>query len=116
MRVAGEESGDSHAGAAVPPELAVSLPLRGATHQAVPPALRPDLLPEGGPGAGEPGHQHGVEAAHVDPELERVGRRQPQQLARAQPLLDLAPLLGEVAAAVGRHGRGRRGNKVKANS
>ena len=41
-----------------------------------------DLLPEGGTGPGEPRHQHGVEAADVDAELERVGRGQSDELAR----------------------------------
>ena len=68
-----------------------------------------ELLPERRPGAREAGHHHRVEAADVDAELERVGGRQPEQLAAAQPLLEVAPLLGEVAAAVGRHpGRQRR--------
>ena len=61
------------------------------------------LLPQAGAGAGEPGHQHRVETAHVDAELEGVGGGQPQQLAAAQRLLEGAPLLGQVAAAVGGH-------------
>ena len=67
-----------------------------------------DLLPERRAGAGEAGHQHGVEAADVDAELEGVGRRQPEQLARAQRLLERAALLGQVAAAVGRDPAGQR--------
>ena len=43
-----------------------------------------DLLPHRGAGAGEAGQQHGVEPADVDAELERVGGRQPDQLAGAQ--------------------------------
>ena len=62
-----------------------------------------DLLPQGRAGAGEAGEQHGVEAADVDAELERVGRGQAEQPAVAQRLLERAALLGEVAAAVGRH-------------
>jgi hypothetical protein len=69
----------------------------GATH----------LLPERRAGAGEPGDQDGVEAADVDAELEGVGGGQAQQLPGAQPLLDLAALLGQVAAAVGRDPAGQ---------
>ena len=61
------------------------------------------LLPQAGPPPGPAGHDDGVEPADVDPELEGVRRRQPAQRPRAQPALELAPLLGEVAAAVGRH-------------
>ena len=46
-----------------------------------------------------------VEQADVDPELERVRRRHAEQLARAEPALDLAPLLRRVAGAVGREPR-----------
>jgi hypothetical protein len=42
----------------------------------------------------EAGQQYGVETAHVDPELEGVGGRQPGQLAGAELALELAPLLG----------------------
>ena len=52
-----------------------------------------------------PGERHadrGVELADVDPQLERVGRDHPEQLAGAQPALDLLALLRRVAAAVGR--------------
>ena len=67
------------------------------------------LLPPGRPGPGEPCHQHGVEPRHVDPQLEGVGRGQPEQAPVAQRLLDLAALLGQVAAAVAGHpGRKRR--------
>ena len=48
---------------------------------------------------------HGVEQADVDPELERVGRRDAQQLALDEPPLDLAPLRGRVAGPVGREAR-----------
>ncbi len=67
----------------------------------------PQLLPERGAGAGEADHQDGVEAGDVDAELERVGGGQPDQLAAAQLVLELAPLLGEVAAAVGRDASGQ---------
>ena len=65
----------------------------------------PDLLPQGGPGAGEAGDQHRVEAADVDAELERVGGGQPDQLARdaAAPRARGAPRAGS------RRGRPRPG-------
>ena len=68
-----------------------------------------DLLPERRAGAGEAGHQHGVEAADVDAELEGVGGREAEQLAGAQLALELAALLGQVAAAVRRDARRQRG-------
>ena len=46
-----------------------------------------------------------VELADVDPELERVRRHDAEDLAFAQPPLDVAPLLGKVAAAVGHDAR-----------
>ena len=67
-----------------------------------PPPGTPDLLPERRPGPGEAGHQHGVQAADVDAELERVGGGQPDQPSAAQVLLDGPALLGEVAPAVRR--------------
>ena len=42
-----------------------------------------------------------VELADVDAQLERVGRDDRAQLAARQPPLELAPLLGGVAGAVG---------------
>ena len=58
-------------------------------------------LPQAGDGAGEGDADRRVELADVDPQLQRVGRDHRQQLAAAQPRLDLAPLLRRVAAAVG---------------
>jgi hypothetical protein len=66
------------------------------------PAGPAELLPQGRPGARIPRHHHRVEAADVDAELEGTGRSQPEQLPAAQPLLEVASLLGEIAAAVGR--------------
>ena len=43
----------------------------------------------------------GVQRADVDPQLQRVGRDDRQQLAAHQPPLELAALLGRVAGAVG---------------
>ena len=61
----------------------------------------PPHLPQAGDGAGEGDADRRVELADVDPELERVGRDDREQLAGGQPRLDLAPLLRRVAAAVG---------------
>ena len=52
--------------------------------------------------AGERHADRGVERADVDPELERVGRDDAEQLAVDEPPLELAPLLRRVAGAVGR--------------
>ena len=60
----------------------------------------PQLLPHRGTGAGEAGHQHRVEAADVDAELEGVGRGKTDDLAGAQGRLECTPLLREVAPAV----------------
>ena len=59
-------------------------------------------LPQAGDGAGEGDADRRVELADVDPQLERVGGDDREQLAGGQPRLDLAPLLRRVAAAVGR--------------
>ncbi len=67
------------------------------------PAGASRLLPERRQGSRPSGEQDGVEAAHVDPQLERVGRREPQQLLGSQRALELATLLGQEAAAVGGH-------------
>ena len=48
---------------------------------------------------------HRVEQADVDPELERVGRGDPEQVALGEAPLDLAALLDGVARAVGREPR-----------
>jgi hypothetical protein len=61
------------------------------------------LLPERGDGAREPVEHAGVEPADVDAQLQRVGGDDAAQLAVGQRLLDLAALLGQVAAAVGPH-------------
>ena len=54
----------------------------------------PPHLPQAGDGAGEADADRRVELADVDPELERVRRDDREQVARAEPRLDLAPLLG----------------------
>ena len=60
------------------------------------PAGAADLLPQRGAGAREAGEQHGVEAADVDAELERVGRGQAEQPTRraAPPRARGAPRAG----------------------
>ena len=74
--------------------------------QPAPPPPRPaPHLPQAGDGAGEGDADRRVELADVDPQLQRVGRDHRQQLAGAEPVLDLAPLLRRVAAAVGRDPR-----------
>ena len=50
--------------------------------------------------AGEAVEHDRVEPADVDAELERVGRRDAEQAAVAEPAFELAALLGEVAGAV----------------
>ena len=72
------------------------------------PAGPAQLLLQRGAGAGEPDADDRVEPGHVDAELERVGAREAEQVAAAQPLLELAPLLRQVAAAVRRHRAGER--------
>ena len=58
------------------------------------PSRAAPLLPQRGDGPGEADRDHAVEQADVDPELERVRRRDAEQLALEQPPLDLAPLRG----------------------
>ena len=58
-------------------------------------------LPQRGHRAGEGHAQSRVEVADVDAELERVGGHDGEQVALGEPLLDLAPLHGRVAGAVG---------------
>ena len=57
-------------------------------------------LPGGGDRARIAGHHADVERADVDPELQRVGRDDGAHAALAQSLLDLAPALRQVAAAI----------------
>ncbi len=66
-----------------------------------------DLLPQRRPGAGEAGHQHRVEAGDVDAELEGVGGREPDQLARTA-----APARARAGPRAGsRRGRPRPGRR-----
>ena len=66
------------------------------------------LLAEARDRAGKADRDGGVEVADVDPELERVGRGDAEELALDEPPLDLAPLLRRVAGAVGSEARGGR--------
>ena len=61
------------------------------------------LLPQAGDRAGIPHEEAGVEAADVNAELECVRARHAENLLAHEFLLDLAPLLRQVAAAVGAH-------------
>ena len=67
------------------------------------PARAPPHLAQRRDGAGEGDDERAVELADVDAELERVGRDHGAQLPVHQPPLELAPLLGRVAGAVGSH-------------
>ena len=64
------------------------------------------LLAEAGDRPGKPDRDHAVEQADVDPELQRVRRADPEQLARHEPLLDF-PALGRRIAGSVRRERGR---------
>src|SRR5439155_14740793 len=60
------------------------------------------LLAEAGHRAGEADRDRAVEVADVDAELERVGGRDPEQVALDELPFDLAALLRRVAGAVRR--------------
>ena len=60
------------------------------------------LLPQARHRAREADRDGAVEEADVDAELQRVGGRDAEQLSLDQPPLDLPPLRGRVAGAVGR--------------
>ncbi len=66
------------------------------------PAGSSPLLAQARDGAGEPDGDRAVEQPDVDPELERVGRRHAEELARDEIALDRTALLGGVARAIGR--------------
>ena len=66
------------------------------------PPRAPPHLPQRGDRPGERDADRRVQRADVDPELQRVGRDDAEQLAGDQPPLQLPPLLGRVARAVGR--------------
>ena len=64
-----------------------------------------DLLEERRAGARPAGHHHRVQPRDVDAHLQRRRRGHAQQPTRAQVRLQLPPLLGQVARAVGRDPR-----------
>jgi hypothetical protein len=68
---------------------------------AAPPGPAPHL-PQAGDRAGKSGADRRVEIADVDPQLERVGRDDREQVSRGEPGLDLAALLRRVARPVRR--------------
>ncbi len=72
------------------------------------PAGATEPLPERRGRAGVAGEEDRVEAAHVDAELERLGGRHPDEAPVAELLLERAPFVGEVAAAVRADGVGQR--------
>ena len=65
------------------------------------------LLPGAGDGAGVADDAAGVQAADVDAQLQGVGAGDAQEFPLRQLALDLAPLGGQVAAAVGVHAAGQ---------
>jgi hypothetical protein len=67
------------------------------------------LLPERGDRSREADRDRAVEEADVDPELERVRRRDAEQLAFDEPPLDVPPLLCGVPGTVRREPRCRGG-------
>ena len=81
----------------------VELVVAGDEHRRGPPSgasRPPGLLAHRRERAREAVEHHRVEAADVDAELQRVRCRDAEQAAVAEPALELAPLLGQVAGAV----------------
>ena len=60
-------------------------------------------LPGGRDGPRIAGHHHGIQRADVDAQLQRIGRHHRAEFAVAQLAFDLAPFLGQIAAAVAAH-------------
>ena len=83
-------------------EVLVERVLRGDEHReaVLAAAGASPLLAQARDRAGEADRDRAVEVADVDPELERVGRGDAEQLALDEPPLDLAALLRRVAGAV----------------
>jgi hypothetical protein len=87
-------------------EVGVQRVVPGDQHRQSLPAGPPGptrLLPQRSPRARIPADQHGIQPDQVDAELERVGRRQPEQLPAEQLPLDLPPVLLEVTGPVRGH-------------
>ena len=106
-------------------EVLVERVLAGHQHGvAVPgPAGPPPALAQAGDRAGEAGDERDVEAADVDPQLERLRRHDGVELVREEAPLDVAPLLracsrrGTAARAPRRRGRaGPRGGGGRART
>src|SRR5262249_9114948 len=76
----------------------IEAPLRDA---AQPVAAAADALEEGRDRAGRAELTHELDGAHVDPELERGGRDERAEIARAQSLLDAQAALLREAPVVG---------------
>ena len=98
----------------VPAEELVERVLAGDVHRepAAAAAGAAPHLPEARDRAREGHADRGVELADVDPELERVGRDDSEQLAGAQPALDLLALL----RACSRRGKGRSARRARARA
>ena len=64
---------------------------------------RPAWLPGAGDGTGITGHDAGLQFADIDSKLQGIGAHHTDNLAVAQPLFDLTPEIGEIAAAVARN-------------
>ncbi len=73
------------------------------------PAGPPPHLPEARDRARERDADRGVELADVDPELERIGRDDAEQLSGGEPPLDVLTLGGRVAGAIRRDPLGELG-------
>ncbi len=69
-------------------------------------------LPEAGHGPGEGHADRGVELADVDPQLQRVRGDDAEQLAGAQPALDVLALSRRIAGPVGRDPLGEMRDRV----
>jgi hypothetical protein len=66
------------------------------------------LLPQRRPGARIAGDHHGVQTGDVEAEFQGVGRGEAEEFTRVEGAFQRAALLGEVAAAIGRHPPGQR--------
>ena len=97
--------GSAEHGLRVVNEIRVERIVAGDEHRGGPPpgpAGAPDLLPHRRDRARPAGDDDRVQSGDVDAELERVRRRQPEDLAGAQLGLQRPPVFGEVPGAVRR--------------
>ena len=95
-------------------ELVVAGHEHGRRRRSRPPGAA-DLLPERGDRAGEPVEHDRVEAADVDAELEGGRGHDAAEPPREEVVLDLAALLGQVAAPVGAHAARERPGEATAH-